>query len=133
MAPAMAAFDELTAGACGDALREWVTSGAALGDEPIRCPVGDEDPAARPRLDLALRMLHGQPSAQWCRPAGGDTAVVRRWPLPARGVALLPAVGDAVTFVLAVGRPGGGADLWRFRFDDPPCAVLDRGRELLPT
>ena len=133
MTTAMTALDALASGPCGDALGRWVATGAALGDVPVRCVRSDDDAAARQRLDLALRMLHGQPAAQWCRPAGDGTVVVRRWPLPARGIALLPGDEGAATFVLAVGRPRGAADLWRFRFDGPPCDVLDRGRELLPT
>ncbi len=133
MTTAMADFDALATGPCGEALGRWVATGSALGAEPVRCAVAEDDEVARQRLDLALRMLHGQPAAQWCRPAGDGTVVVRRWPLPARGIALLPGEEAAATLVLAVGRPRGGADVWRFRFDGPSCDVVDRGRELLPT
>lgn len=133
MAAAITVFDDLASRECDEALRRWVASGARLGDDPVRCPVTDRDDAARQRLDLALRMLRRQPVTQWCRSAGEGAAVVRSWPLPARGLVLHDEDGTATTLVLAVGRPQGHADVWRFCFDGQPCDVLDRGRALLAT
>lgn len=134
MVDLLTAVDDLAAGADGDVLRAWVTSGTELGAERVRCPVSEDDHAACQRLDLALRMLHAQEPSQWCRAVDATTVVVRRWPLPARGLVVYDADGsEPGVFVLAVGRAGGRGDAWRFRFDGPTTSVLERGRELLPT
>lgn len=118
---------------CGDELVALLTGGTSLATSAIRSPVSDPDPDARRRLDLALRTLQSQPAAHWCRPAGDGTAVVLRWPLPARGVALYPAVIDGpALLLLAVGRAGGAPDVWRFRWDGEPVDSLGaRARGLL--
>lgn len=136
--PPLAHVDAV-ANATSDAdLVALLTSGTSLADSPIRCAVTDPDTAARRRLDLALRMLRSQPRTHWCRMAGDGGAVVLRWPLPARGFVLLsgddgPDGGGLPTvLVLAVGRAGGPADVWRFGCDGPACAdVTDRARTLL--
>lgn len=133
MASVLAQFDAVASGPCGASLAAWATAGTDLGETPIRCPVTESDEAARQRLDIALRMLPGQPVSQWCRQAGDVTAVVRSWPLPARAVSLYDEDGAVTGMVLATGRPHGAADVWRFRFDGACTTVLDRGRRLLPT
>lgn len=125
-------FDRVATSSAGEALARWVADAEQLDETPVRCVLAEQDPAALQRLDLALRMLHGQAVSQWCRPAGATTVVVRRWPLPARGIALHRARDeDASTLVLAVGRPDGCADVWRFRFDGASCDLLERGRQLV--
>ena len=124
-------FDEVVVGHCGSTLTAWVLAGAWLDDEPVRCPVTSTDQAARARLDLALRMLRGQPMTQWCRALGDGAAVVRSWPLPARAVTVHDDDGAVTAMVLAVGRSGGRADLWRCRVDVPGVAVLDRALALV--
>lgn len=115
----LAAVDDVAATASDNDLLALFADGTRLGASPVRCPVTDADAAARHRLDLALRMLRGQPRNHWCRPVGDGAAVVLCWPLPARGIALCPAHGPGPTvLVLAVGRAGGVPDVWRFRWDD---------------
>ena len=134
MAAVLEAFDDLVSGAPGDRLATWVAAGSSLATEPVRCPVTDGDGAASQRLDLALRMLRGQAPCQWCRPVDRGTVVVRRWPLPARAAVLYGEDDSdgALGLVLAVGRPHGAADVWRFRFGAAETDVVARGRSLLP-
>lgn len=115
----LAAVDDVAATACDDDLLALFADATRLGASRVRCPVTDGDAAARDRLDLALRMLRGQPRNHWCRPAGDGAAVVLRWPLPARGLALYPpACSGPTVLVLALGRAGGAPDVWRFRWHD---------------
>jgi hypothetical protein len=127
------AVDELLCAADADDLAAWISTGEQLAATPVRCAAGEGEPAARGRLDLALRMLPGQPVTHWCRAAGDAVAVVLAWPLPARGVAVYgPSGEDPELLVLAIGRAGDGVDLWRFRLDGPDRSILRRGRALLP-
>ncbi len=137
-APPLAGVDEVASATCDEQLVSLLTDGRLLADSPIRCATTDPDPAAQRRLDHTLRMLRSQPQTHWCRAAGHGTVVVLRWPLPARGIALFPADGGSTAgtgptvLLLAVGRAGGGPDVWRFRWDDEPSrAVGARARALL--
>lgn len=132
----LAAVDDVAATACDDELLALLTDGTRLGASPVRCPVTDADAAARRRLDLALRMLRGQPRNHWCRPLGDAAATVLCWPLPARGLVLYPPDRSGPTvLVLAVGRAGGAPDVWRFRWEGDPSPSADdlagRARALL--
>lgn len=134
----LADVDAVASATCDEELVALLTSGTALADSPIRCAVTDPDTAARRRLDLALRMLRSQPRSHWCRTAGDGATVVLRWPLPARGMVLLPAADDGAAggrptvLVLAVGRAGGAPDVWRVRWAATPRTdVADRARALL--
>lgn len=131
-APSMAAVDEVASGACAEELVALLTGGAVLAGSPVRCPVTDADDEARCRLDLALRMLRSQSRAHWCRPVGDGTAVVVRWPLPARGIALHAVGADpCLVLLLALGRAGATPDVWRFRFDAATTATTDRAWALV--
>lgn len=134
MGSVLAHVDAVAAGPCGPTLAALVANASDVDGTPVRCPVTDPDAEALQRLDLALRMLPGQPVSQWCREAGEGTAVVRSWPLPARSVALHGRDGAVLGMLLVTGRPQGDADVWRFRLDDTrPSTVLDRARRLLAT
>lgn len=124
------ALDAATASWCGEALADWVRAGPDLDGGPVRCPVTSDDRDAVQRLDLSLRHLHAEPESHWCRDGGAEaTAVVLSWPLPARGVALF-VDGAPETLVLAVGRPAGAADLWRFHLEAPD-PLTTRAAQLL--
>lgn len=124
-----AALEAATGSWCGVALADWVRTGLDLEGGPVRCPVTSGDRGAVQRLDLSLRHLHAEPESHWCRDAGAATAVVLSWPLPARGIALF-VDGEPETLVLAVGRPAGAEDLWRFHLDAPD-PLSRRAAELL--
>lgn len=130
---AFTVVDDVATSWCGGDLAVWVTDSTTVDGTIIRCPATDPEPAALQRLDLALRLLGGQPHAQWCREAGDGVVVVIAWPLPARGLVLFtPGGGEPVAFLLVVGAAGGGADVWRFRWDaQPPGAAMDRARQLV--